>query len=285
VARFRAQLAAARAQCAPLAEWMRQRPLLAVEHQSVWSDLLQVCGHLRQHPRPGCYPRELPLSIGTKFIAEHQALLREMLPLVLPAESIRLDAEDFEARFGFKRDEPAIRMRVLDATAVPGGWPPTITDLSMPHGEFIRLGWPAPRVLVVENKYTFLSLPPLPGVLAVWGAGCAAELLAGADWLRSLELWYWGDLDVAGFHILNRLRRSFPQVRSVMMDAATLAEHGSWAITCAPPSVDETDALSAAERAVCADLRHRQLRLEQEKLSHPLAVSRLRAVFASPPGS
>jgi hypothetical protein len=80
-----------------------------------------------------------------------------------------------------------------------------------------------------------------------------------------------------GFHLLNRLRRRFPQVRSVMMNPATLARHEHWAIKCSAPSLDETDLLNAEERSACTELRVRGLRLEQEKLPYQYTVEMLNA--------
>ena len=180
-----------------------------------------------------------------------------------------------ETRFGFRYDEALVRMRILDPVAVPPGWPAAIADFSVPHSEFVGLDWPARRVLVVENKFTFLSLPKLPEVLAVWGAGAALQLLAGADWLRKCDLYYWGDLDVAGFHLLNRLRHAFGHVTSVMMDEESVQQFREMGIACLPPSTDETDRLSNAERTTCATLRTLELRIEQEKFSHSWAVAQL----------
>lgn len=280
VARFREQLEQARRECPEIIAWVRQRPLAAVEHAAVWADLLQVCSWLKRNPRPGCYAREVPLPIGTKFIDDHQVVLREILPHVLPAAAVRPDKVDFAERFGFKGDEASVRMRILDASAVPSGWPSVVSDFAVPHSEFVRLDWPARRVLIVENKFTFLSLPRMEDVFAIWGAGGAVELLSGAEWLRRRELFYWGDLDVAGFHLLNRLRRAWGHVTSVMMDAEALAEFEDVAISSPSPSTDETDRLTEDEAAVCATLRKRKLRLEQEKLHHAWAVSRLAVVLA-----
>jgi hypothetical protein len=279
VERFRAQLIAARAECPEVIAWMRQRPLAAIDYQEVWSDLLQVCAYLKKNPRPGCYARELPLPIGTKFITDHQGVLREMLGCVLPAVAIRPDAIDFETRFGFKRDSGLVRARILDPKAVPASWPAAVTDFSIPPQEFAKLDWPAERVLVVENKFTFLTLPPLARTLAVWGAGTAAELLTAADWLRQRDVSYWGDLDVAGFHILNRLRIRFPHVRSVMMDEPTFRAHDRLAVSCIAPEPTNLSQLTLRERALCAELEQGELRLEQEKLPHALVVERLRALW------
>lgn len=279
VARFREQLEEARHVCPEAIAWMRDRPVVAAENAPVWSHLLQVCAWLKAHPRPGCYARELPLPIGTKFIDDNKAVLRELLPYVLAPETIRPDAADFETRFGFRYDEAPVRMRILDRSAAPLGWPAVITDFSVPHTEFVGLEWPARRVLIVENKFTFLSLPKLPEVLAVWGAGAALQLLCGADWLGKRDLYYWGDLDVAGFHLLNRLRRAFGHATSIMMDEETMRQFWRTGIPCIPPSADETDQLSAAERATCAVLRTQKLRLEQEKFPHLWTVARLQRII------
>jgi hypothetical protein len=276
VARFREQLTVTRQQCPEVIAWIQQRPLAAIEQHTDWPAILQVCTWLRQNPRPGCYAREAPLAISTKFIDEHQPILREILPLVLAPAAMDPEANDFAARFGFRREEPLIRLRSLDPAAGPRDWPSAVTDFSIPQNEFIQLKWPAPRVLVVENKYTFLSLPQLRGMLAIWGAGGAVELLTNADWVATREVLYWGDLDVMGFHLLNRLRRKFPLVRSIMMDQETLALHEQWAVPCRAPAIEEVDRLTDDERGVCADLRRRCLRLEQEKLPFRYAVDVLR---------
>lgn len=278
---FRAQLTAARGHCPEVVPWMRQRPLAVIENQSVWSDLLLVCDYLKTNPRPECYARELPLPIGTKFIMEHQGVLREMLGFVLPPDAIRPDATDFEMRFGFRRDAGLVRSRVLDAAATPPGWPAAVTDFSISPKEFAALDWPAERVLIVENKFTFLTLPSLARNLAVWGAGSAVELLGPAGWLGQRELWYWGDLDVAGFHILNRLRVAFPHVRSVMMDEATLRAHERITVNCVPPEPADVSQLTHAERTLCIELEKRQIRLEQEKIPHALVIERLRALLSN----
>lgn len=279
VEKFRAQVAAALEHCPEVLAWIRQRPLAAIEAQDIWSDLLLVCAYLKVNGRPGCYARELPLPIGTKFITDNQGVLREMLGYVLPPESVLANAPDFETRFGFKRDPGLVRSRILDRAAALPGWPASVADFSIPPQEFALLDWPAERVLIVENKFTFLTLPPLARTLAVWGAGAAAELLSTAGWLGQRKVWYWGDLDVAGFQILNRLRATFPHVQSVMMDDAMLRAHGPIAVTCI--SAEEGTALSRltpAEQAIVDELKQRQIRLEQEKIPHAVALERLNAL-------
>ncbi|MCU1337334.1 MAG: conserved hypothetical cytosolic protein, partial [Bryobacterales bacterium] len=56
---------------------------------------------------------------------------------------------------------------------------------------------------------------PLPGL----------ERLSEVRWLRQPALHYWGDIDTYGFHILDRLRSTFPNAWSFLMDRETLLEH------------------------------------------------------------
>ena len=61
--------------------------------------------------------------------------------------------------------------------------------------------------------------------LVIFGAGYGWEALAQARWLTFCTLYYWGDIDTYGFHMLDRLRASFPHARSFLMDRETLLEH------------------------------------------------------------
>lgn len=278
IARFRKQLEEARATCPGIVDWMARRPLVAVEHADVWHELLMVCTYFLRHPRPGCYPRELPLPIGTKFIGDHERVLDEMLTAVLPPTSVEPSRGTFEERFGLRAVEATIRLRVLDQTSVPVGWPQALNDITVPRSAFAGLSLPAQRALIVENKLTFLTLPPLRSTIAIFGAGNAVALLAGIESLNWQDLWYWGDLDLAGFHILNRLRHHFPHVRSIFMDPNTLNGHRALAISDRPILDEDTDRLTEDERATYTDLRLNRLRLEQEKLPHSWILQRLRVL-------
>jgi hypothetical protein len=278
VAHFRKQLEEARTTCPGIVEWMARRSLIAVEHADVWQELLMVCAYFLRHPRPGCYPRELPLPIGTKFIGDHERILDEMLTAVLPSTSVEASGSTFEERFGLRAAEATIRLRMLDAAAVPAEWPQPLNDVAVPRSTFAELRLPARRALIVENKFTFLTLPSLTSTFALFGAGNAVALLAGIEVLRFQELWYWGDLDLAGFHILNRLRHHFPHVRSIFMDQGTLNEHRALAIYSDPPIDEEVDRLTEDERTAYMDIKLSKLRLEQEKLPHSWVVQRLRLI-------
>ena len=70
--------------------------------------------------------------------------------------------------------------------------------------------------------------------MVIFGGGYAVGLLESLAWLADLDVVYWGDIDTHGFAILDRLRRHFPRLRSVLMDRATLRRTGPSGLLRAP---------------------------------------------------
>jgi hypothetical protein len=105
----------------------------------------------------------------------------------------------------------------------------------------------------------------------IFGGGYAVNILERLDWLVTLDLAYWGDLDTHGFAILNRLRRRFPRVRSVLMDRETLLAHQSQWVPEPTPTRAALDLLTPAEQdlyqALVAGAFGPAVRLEQERVN------------------
>lgn len=164
----------------------------------------------------------------------------------------------------------------------------------------------SPTVAVIsENKDTALHFLPMPGGISVEGAGCGGGTAAAIDWLRACpQLFYWGDMDAAGFTILNGFRAVGLPVISVLMDLRTFER-----FECFGTSIDAKGRLippgnrrplpylNSDERWLYEQLtdpdwvRHR--RVEQEKI--PLTVAheavrtslrqRPRSTYAAPSSS
>ena len=100
-----------------------------------------------------------------------------------------------------------------------------LTDLSVPVDQFARLALPVERVFITENEINGLVFPGARGSIVIFGLGYGVQVLAGVEWLREKPVYYWGDIDTHGFAILDRLRSDFPDMRSFLMDRATLLEH------------------------------------------------------------
>jgi hypothetical protein len=270
-ARFDALVEATLARFPILRDWLARKPLLALDYADDWGRILDCLAWFRDHPRSGLYARQIDVAgVDTKFIEARKGLLSELLDIVLPPEAVdplAIGARGFEARYGLRSKPSLVRFRILDERHAIAG----LTDLAVPAEQFAGLSLQVGRVLVVENEITGLAFPAMPESMAVLGLGHAVSLISAARWLGEREVCYWGDLDTHGFAMLDRLRASFPGVRSLLMDRATLLEHRPLWTTEEAPHVAPLDRLTPEEAALYADLRYdrlgRAVRLEQERIS------------------
>jgi hypothetical protein len=268
----------ARDTCPALDPWLRARADRLVDHLKYWRSLVDVCRYFDKHPQPLCFPRQIPINVGTKFIEEHSGILRELLDVVL-SDRIDRDATSFAERFNLLIEPTQVRFRFLDsALQALVQWP--ITECTIPLPAFADLSWKVPRVLVVENRDVFLCLPELPRTVAIFGAGKAAAVLPSSLWLMEADVIYWGDCDDAGYGILSALRARLPHVRSVLMDDAAWT---AWKHLAVPGrrdvSVRHTH-LTVSERLAHDAVRAGPWMLEQERIPPVEAERALRAAFA-----
>jgi hypothetical protein len=259
-----------------LGEWIARKPLVVLEHQAVWLQVLDVITWFASHPRSGLYVRQIDVrGVDTKFIEPRRALLGELLDLVLPVDAIEQavsGAHPFETRYGLAAKPALVRFRLLDPELEIAG----LTDLSVPVSEFANLAIAAKRVFIVENEITGLAFPNVPDSMLIFGGGYSVDRLAAAGWLGSRKLFYWSDIDTHGFAILDRLRAFLPCARSLLMDRATLLAHRAlWGFEAAPQTAD-LGRLDAEERSLYDALRYDGLgsgvRLEQERVPFSFAL-------------
>ncbi len=265
-----------------LGGWLARRPLVALDHEARWSEVLAILDWFAAHPRPGLYPRQLDIpGVDTKFIETHRALLSELLDLVLPESAIdptAAGARAFNQRYGLRSERPLVRFRLLDPDLYLQG----LSDLSLPAEQFASLGVAARRVFITENRTNGLAFPDSPGGMVVFGLGYGLERLAEVGWLRRVEVHYWGDIDTHGFGILNRLRANLPHARSFLMDRATLEAHR--ALLGREPAdrryTGDTSRLTPDEHALFEDLLAdrcgERVRLEQERIGYGWLETALR---------
>lgn len=273
---FAAAVERVRAHFPSLDNWIRSNPRAIIESASQIDGLLEVLQHLCVHPRPGCFARELPLNVDTKFLECHQPILREWLNLVLPATAIRAHESHFERRFGLRYDEPQLCVRFLDpALQLECRFPCSVVSLPLPT----LASWTLRDavVFVVENRTNLLTLPAHARSLALGGLGNAVTLLRDLAWLADNSITYWGDIDVEGFQILSRLRLLYPHVRSVMMDSATLRQFPTLVARrkTPPKACDVPSLLTDEERAAFLQCQTSRWRLEQERLPQDYVIRKL----------
>jgi hypothetical protein len=247
-----------------------------------WPLLLAVAEWVRQHPRPGIYPRQIPVTgMHTKLTERHAPLLTRLLEALLPEDTITGDARTFAGRFGFLDQARRVRLRgAASALGVPTDdvadveWDICALAALDPHAKEIS------ELLVLENKTSFLTASAAPGRLLVWGSGYgAAELLSAIPWRGEVAVRYWGDIDTHGFAILAQVRQVAPHTVSILMDVATLLAHRPYWSTEHAPRKDALTALTDTEAQLYADLLvdayGTAVRLEQEYIRYDLVEAAL----------
>ncbi len=265
-----------------LRDWLRRKPLKALEQGDDWPRLLAILDWLRRHPRPGVYPRQIDLpGVHTKFIEARKGLLGELLDRILPEGAIDPDAvgaRGFERRYGFLAKPTLIRFRLLDDNQFIQG----LGDLSIPLADFRRLAPPARRIFITENDINGLAFPMRADSLVIFGLGYGLDALRNIPWLAERQIHYWGDIDTHGFAMLDQLRGYHPHVQSLLMDETTLLEHRAlWGRENSPVR-RELAHLNHAEgtlyEALCENHHRENLRLEQERIGFDWLETALRRI-------
>ena len=73
-----------------LSQWRQSSARKIWQNRGKWSRLICICQYFLSDPMPDRYLRELTISgVDTKFIGSHQAILKELLDLLLPASAVR----------------------------------------------------------------------------------------------------------------------------------------------------------------------------------------------------
>ncbi|MCL2780562.1 MAG: DUF2220 family protein [Actinomycetia bacterium] len=252
-----------------LASWVAGHPMRALSTAADWPGLLAAYRWLRAARGSGRYLREITApGVDTKFVERHRALLAQLLDAPSAADG-------FLAALGLRGKPRTVRIRPDPALGVATGF----SDLAVPVDELVASDPPVRSALVVENEITFLSAPVPAGGIVLWGKGFAVEHVGGIDWLADIEVGYWGDLDTHGFAILNQLRASLPNARSLLMDRRTLLAHRERWVTEASPAAARLDRLTTPEQDLYQDLVTDRLgpriRLEQERIDWSWAARQL----------
>lgn len=246
-----------------------------------WQHVCRVIRYFRDHPFPDRYARQLPIKVPTKFIQQNRLLLEKFLFLVTP-KSLLEDGETFEERLGLKTPEGLVDCRILDDSVRPE-W--IFRQFTIPLSDLRHLEeLPVRNVLITENRINFLTLPSLPSTLAIQGQGFAVTRLKRVPFLTQRRIFYWGDLDAQGFEILAVLRRSFPQVESVLMDPTIWNDpdlHRQPGVHTRNQPHQFLPFLHPEEAVLFENLRTMNLRIEQEQIPQLQADAALRTRICS----
>ncbi|WP_226346884.1 Wadjet anti-phage system protein JetD domain-containing protein [Agilicoccus flavus] len=237
------------------------RDLTAYEEER-FAQVTDVTAWIVANPVAGLRPRQVPVrGVDSKWLGAHRRLVTDLVAAATGSPDLGLvDADRL------------IRLRVLDDALAVGG----LRDLASTTAQFAGLPIAPEVVIVLENLESLLALPPWPGVVAIHGSGYAVATVGALPWVHAAPVLYWGDLDSNGFAILRHLRRSHPDVTSVLMDEPTLLAHRDLWVPEPTPVRGDIDTLTEPEiRALHALRREGDVRLEQERIPWDLALTAL----------
>ncbi|MGQ0631491.1 MAG: Wadjet anti-phage system protein JetD domain-containing protein [Sporichthyaceae bacterium] len=251
--------------------FMARRPHRVLEIGADWPAVVGAALWLTANPASGLHPRQIPVAgVHSKIV---ETFRREIADMTAAIEGVpgQKGKDAFANRFGLATKPLRVRLRFLDQS-MPGCSP--YSDVEVPTSEVAQFPVQAARILVVENEIPFLSLPPMPGTVALLGNGNAApQLIAAIPWVRQTPIVYWGDIDTWGFVILDRVRAVVGgdgSVVSILMDRGTLLGHRDCWVHEDTPMEGPTQFLTDEEQLLYSDLARdrlgRNVRLEQERI-------------------
>jgi len=272
-----------------LIAWVEKQPLKVLKLQNEWERLLQLHSHMCMHPDAGIFLRQISVpGIDTKFIEAHRKVLSDWLDLTLPEQYVNDSHRGtavFASRYGYRVKPTRYRLRSLDVqkpliNTAPDSSALACADMTLDVSTIAELNPQHAYVLIVENEITYLSLPEISDTIALFGGGYGFKNIDSVQWLHHCEVYYWGDIDIDGFAILDQLRAQLPTVFSLLMDRQTLLLHKSMIGTDSHSTRRELRRLTEDELALYHELLDSRLgervRLEQEQINFNYACDVLR---------
>ena len=249
----------------------RHYSLLANCNEMDYLRLVEMLKWINANPGSNLYPRQIPVAgIDSKWLESHKKIVCELTATIKGDNN-----NDFFKICGLKPPPQLIRIRILDPQlrSSIGG----LYDISVPCEEAANLVIKPAKVFIVENLQTGLAFQDLPGSVVIMGLGYGVDVLEKFSWLHNTpqssapRCIYWGDIDTHGFAILNRARKYFPALESILMDEVTLLGHRQLCVEERKqhPS-NELPLLTNNEQKIFSSLKNNvwghNIRLEQERV-------------------
>lgn len=221
-----------------------------------YKDLVRVLDWLINNPESNLYIREIPLSVHTKFIEENEKSILSLYTAVTKKDPL----SSFEETFSLKRKEHLVRYRMMNNREETGL---RVRDFATLKSVEIK------RVYVVENEIVYLTFPLERESMIIFGGGFASSVLSSVEWLKTKEIYYFGDMDEHGYEILSIFRSHFPSTQSFLMDRETYRDHIEYGVRGKKSPAQYDDLLTEEEKSVLELLRcnPEKSRIEQERIS------------------
>lgn len=222
---------------------------------------------LAQEQREG-YLREMAIpGVDTKFLENHNFLVRTLWNALFPENTAESSDELWEKLFVQKVPTPSICVRSLDEHLRFAG----VRKLFLSQDDIADFQPPHRRIFITENKVNGYTFPDAEDSLILFGMGYGVlEMAESAPWLADKEIYYWGDLDHDGFNILSNLRKVLPEIKihSFLMDKETLLAYVDPKVKDTGNTTTIPDYLTVSEKMAWKLIHDNGWRLEQERIPH-----------------
>lgn len=222
---------------------------------------------LEQEQREG-YLREMAIpGVDTKFLENHNFLVRTLWNALFPENTAESSDELWEKLFVQKVPTPSICVRSLDEHLRFSG----VRKLFLSQDDIADFQPPHRRIFITENKVNGYTFPDAEDSLILFGMGYGVlEMAESAPWLADKEIYYWGDLDHDGFNILSNLRKVLPEMKihSFLMDKETLLAYVDPKVKDTGNTTTIPDYLTVSEKMAWKLIHDNGWRLEQERIPH-----------------
>lgn len=193
----------------------------------------------------------------TKFLERHRSLITSLLSLRFNEQLNVHDLEDFLQ--AAESNNHWLLVAPLQRGLLP------FQQQKIRAEELSKTPLPAEHILLVENQQCLYHLPEVPDTIAILGSGLNLTWLQ-ADWLRTKNIAYWGDIDTWGLSMLAEARRHLPKLTPLLMNSDTFKRYQAHAVV--EPSIAQEqppDLLTSEEKDLYQKLvASDRGRLEQE---------------------
>lgn len=240
--------------------WCEKNVSLILRNPSQWNFITEYISYLKDNPELNYSPREVPVA-DSKFYEHHRPAIG-----ALASEAIGDDLSGWDLKSLWRPTlrfiDPSMRVYGFSKISVE------LEDLAEFTPNVPSVPAKLKQVLILENGVTFNAIPDIEGTLAIWGEGNAVQALNGIKWLKTIPLYYWGDMDADGLAILARFRRNFPHVKSLAMDLDDFLAFEKFAVDSNSNSIPDSSFLTEGENSLREFLegRSKANRLEQERI-------------------
>lgn len=264
---FLAGLSAIESQMPSLRDWYLTY-FVRISAEDFFPVTLSIARFMRAQEQREGYLREMAIpGIDTKFLENHNFLVRTLWNALFPENTAESREELWEKLFVQKVPTPSICVRSLDEHLRFAG----VRKLFLSQDDIADFQPPHSRIFITENKVNGYTFPDAEDSLILFGMGYGVlEMAESAPWLADKEIYYWGDLDHDGFNILSNLRKVLPEMKihSFLMDKETLLAYVDPKVKDTGNTTTIPDYLTVSEKMAWKLIHDNGWRLEQERIPH-----------------